>query len=137
MAKNEGRIWKPTQEEEFLAGYHMPERKEEGVLIYPNRWHYPELGGIHAVKIVSRGKAEVFLRKGKDEEDNYHDEICLIRRGLPIQATPRTIVIPAEGLGVKKEALIIFQEVGETANIFLRVNGKFTAEARIECQQTK
>jgi hypothetical protein len=30
LAKNEGRIWKPTQEEEFFFGFHMPERKEEG-----------------------------------------------------------------------------------------------------------
>jgi hypothetical protein len=61
----------------------------------------------------------------------------LIRRGSQKVATPGIVVIPAEGVGAKKEAIIIFRELDEPAHIFLRVDGKFTAEAKIECQQTK
>lgn len=127
MAKHNGRIWRPTQEEEFLAAFGR-ERQEEGVFIYPNRWHYPGLRGISAVRIVSRGKAEVFLRQGPNE-------ICLIRRDSPKQAGPGVIGVPSGGLGLKEEARIIFRELGETANIFLRVDGKFSAEAKIELQE--
>jgi len=129
IAKNNGRIWRPTQEEEFSINHGIAGRQKEGVFISPSLYEYPEFGGIKAVKVVSRGKAEVFIRQGENE-------ICLIRRGSLRTVTPEIMVVPDEGLGFEKQALIIFQELGKPADIFLRVNGKFTAEARIECQES-
>lgn len=124
-------IWRPTQEKEF-SDYHSSseERQEEGAFIYPSPYEYPEYKGIKAIQIVSRGKAEVFIRQGESK-------MCLIRRGPFKIAAQGIIAVPYERLGVEKRALIIFQESGKTADLFLRVNGKFTGEARIECQQTK
>ncbi len=122
-------IWKPTQEGEFLTAPGDPNRQDEGVFIYPNPAKYKKIAsGKPTVAVVSCGRAEVFMRKGEDE-------ICLIRRGSPIQAAPGVMVIPDEGLGFEKEALIIFEELGTPADIFLRVDSKFTVEARIECQE--
>ena len=122
-------IWKPTREGDFLSVPGNPNRQEEGVFIYPNPAKYRELGGKSTVVVVSCGKAEVFIRQGENE-------MCLIRRGSLRTVTPEIMVVPDEGLGFEKQALIIFQELGKPADIFLRVNGKFTAEARIECQES-
>lgn len=127
-AKNEWLIWRPTQEEEFSSYHGSGERQKEGVFIYPHLYEYPEFGGIKAVEIVSRGKAEVFIRQGENE-------MGLIRRGSLKTVTPEIMVVPDEGLGFEKQALIIFKTSGKPADLFLRVNGKFTAEARIECQE--
>lgn len=132
--KLEYQIWKPTQEGEFLAApTFRGDRNKEGVFIVPAPYEYQQVGGIKAVEIVSRGKAKVFLRTDRDEEGKYRGELCLIPFDSLIQATPGVAVIP--NAASEKHALIIFQELGETADIFLRVNGEFTAEAKIECQK--
>ncbi|MCX6816940.1 MAG: hypothetical protein NTZ93_03680 [Candidatus Beckwithbacteria bacterium] len=137
IAKNKGRIWKPTQKGEFLADIgHPEERQEEGVFIFLTPpYQDPRLKGIKTAQIISRGKAEVFIRQGMGPDGKYTSELCLIERDRPKAVSPGITVVTDRGLEFEKRALIIFHKLGETADIFLRVDGKLTGETRIECQE--